>query len=96
MAELRPPGSKSPVVRIYTKRWCGFCFAAKRLFEGLGVDFEEIPVDDDPALRREISARAGDWPTVPMIFVGDRFVGGYTDAAALHRRGELEPLCRGD
>ena len=95
MAELRP-GAESPLVRIYTKQWCGFCFAAKRLFEGLGVEFEEIPVDDNPTLRREISARAGNWPTVPMIFVGDRFIGGFTDAAALHRRGELERVCRGD
>lgn len=88
--------AERPVVRIYTRQWCGFCFAAKRLFEGLGVEFEEIPVDNDAALRREISARAGNWRTVPMIFVGDRFIGGYTDAAALHRRGELELLCKGD
>lgn len=87
--------AERPVVRIYTTRGCGFCFAAKRLFRGIGVDFEEIPVDDDPELRQAVSASAGNWPTVPMIFVGDHFVGGSTDAASLHQRGELEPLCRG-
>jgi glutaredoxin 3 len=89
-------GRLAPVavpVRIYTTTWCGFCHAAKRLFEHLGIEYEEIPVDDDPDLRWQIAADAGNWPTVPMIFVGDRFVGGYTDAAALHRRGELMPLC---
>jgi glutaredoxin len=30
---------------------------------------------------------------VPMIFIGDGFIGGYREAAELHRRGELEHLC---
>lgn len=79
-------------VRIYTKRWCWFCDAAKKLFASLGVDVEEIPVDGDPGLRWEVSARAGNWPTVPMVFIGDRFIGGYTETAELHRRGELASM----
>ena len=86
----------SPHVRIYTKRWCGFCFAAKRLFKNLDIHFEEIKVDHDPELRWETSARAGHWPTVPMIFIGDHFVGGYTEAAALHRQGKLLPIFQSD
>ena len=81
-------------VRLYTRRWCIYCFAARRLFRRLGVDFEEIRLDGDPSLRHEISESAGSWPTVPMIFIGDSFVGGYQEAAALHRRGELESLCQ--
>jgi glutaredoxin 3 len=87
------PNSNTPPVRIYTKKWCGFCFMAKRLFNGLEIEFEEIRVDRDPELRWRISAEAGNWPTVPMIFVGDHFVGGYTEAAKLHRKGGLLPLC---
>jgi len=83
-------------VRIYTTSWCWFCIAAKGLFKDLGIAFEEIPVDGDPELRRSASARAGNWPTVPMIFIGEKFIGGYTDAVDLHRRGELEALCRKD
>jgi len=80
-------------VRLYTRGWCFYCFAARRLFRRLGLDFEETRLDGRPELRREISAQAGNWPTVPMIFVGDHFIGGYREAAALHRRGELESLC---
>ena len=79
-------------IRLYKHRWCGHCFAARRLFSSLGVDFEEIPLDGNPSLRREIADRAGGWPTVPMIFVGERLVGGYQKAAALHHRGEQERL----
>jgi len=80
-------------VRLYTQRWCFYCFAAKRLFRRLGVEFEETRLDGHPELRREISGRAGNWQTVPMIFVGEKFIGGYREAATLHRRGELECLC---
>jgi len=86
----------APAIRIYTTRWCGFCSAATRLFRNLGLDFDEIPVDRDPELRWRIAAEAGNWPTVPMIFIGDHFVGGFTEAADLHRRGRLLPLCRRD
>jgi len=80
-------------VQLYTRRWCFYCFAARRLFTRLGVDFEEIALDDQPELRREVSKRAGNWPTAPMIFIANRFIGGYREAADLHRRCELERLC---
>ena len=87
-------GSSAPAIQIYTKKWCGFCSAAKRLFRDLDLDFEEIPVDRDPELRWRVATEAGNWPTVPMIFIGDHFVGGFTEAADLHRKGRLLPLCR--
>jgi len=79
-------------VSLYTRRWCGYCFAARRLLKRLGVDYTEIPLDHKPERRAEISNLAGGWRTVPMIFIGDRFIGGYTEIAALHRRGELVGL----
>lgn len=82
-------GEKSPRVQIYTRRWCFYCVAARRLFQKLGVDVEEIKLAGRPELRREVSERAGGWPTVPMIFIGPRFIGGYAEAAALHREGAL-------
>jgi glutaredoxin 3 len=81
-----------PTAILYTRRWCGYCWSARRLLKRLAIEFKEIPLDGRPELRRRVSARAGNWPTVPMIFIGDRFIGGYTETAALHRRGELLPL----
>jgi glutaredoxin 3 len=82
-------GEKSPGVQIFTRRWCLYCVAARRLFKKLCVGFEEIKLDGRPELRREVSEKAGGWPTVPMIFIGPRFIGGYAEAAALHREGAL-------
>ena len=87
---------KPVAVSLSTRRWCGYYFASRRLFTQLGIDFEEIVLDDQPERRQEVSKRAGNWRTVPMIFIGNRFVGGYREAAKLHRSGELEKLLSSD
>jgi glutaredoxin 3 len=75
-------------VKLYTKSACPFCVNAKALFERLGVPFEEISVDGNPALRDEIRERY-DWPTVPVVVVDGECVGGFTDVAKLAESGEL-------
>ena len=85
--------STAPAIEIYTRRWCWYCKAARCLLNRLGFDYREIKVDGQSELRREVSERAGNWPTLPMIFIGDRFIGGYREVADLHRRGTLEKFC---
>lgn len=80
------------LVRIYTQPWCSYCVAATRFFDSLAVAYEEIRLDEHPGLRERLAERTGGWRTVPMIFVGERFIGGYTDAIGLHRRDQLLPL----
>jgi len=82
-------------VRVYTRRWCGFCFATRRLLTKLDIDFQEIHLDGDHELRRSLSEANNNWPTLPMIFVGEHFVGGYTELARVHRNGQLESLLEG-
>lgn len=83
-------------VTIYTVRSCGYCVAAKRLLDDLGAAYREIGLDGDPELRRRVSAENGNWPTVPMVFVGETFVGGYSDLKKLHQEGRLEPWLAGE
>ena len=66
-------------IKIYTTQYCGFCHAAKRLLSANGLDFEEIPLDGNPEKRAELSKSLGGYSTVPMIFVDDTFIGGYTE-----------------
>jgi len=85
----------TPSVRVYTRRWCGYCYAARRFLTKLEIDFDEIPLDDKPEIRRSLSEANNNWSTLPMIFIGDHFVGGYNDLARIHRQGQLEPLLEG-
>ena len=78
-------------VTIYTTAWCGYCAAAKRLLKSKAVEFEEIAVDGNAALRAEIEARSGRH-TVPQIFIDAQSVGGYDDIAALNSSGDLDRL----
>ena len=83
----------APVI-IYTRQFCGFCSAAKRLLQSKEVEFEERDATGDSALRAEMIARSGRF-TFPQIFIGDRHVGGCDELHALEARGELDPLLAG-
>ncbi len=79
-------------VVIYSRPACGYCTLAKQLFDRKGVAYEEVDVSADRSRLAEMVARSGGRMTFPQIFVGDRHIGGFTDAAALDRRGALDPL----
>jgi glutaredoxin 3 len=77
---------------VYTTASCSYCLRAKALLRQRGLEFEEIPVDGDPALREAMTARAGGRRTVPQIFFGETPIGGYDDLREIDIRGELESV----
>ena len=77
-------------IQVYTTQFCGYCQQAKNLLKKLGLDMEEIPLDNDQALREKLSKENGGYRTVPMIFIDGKFIGGYTDLAQLHQSGKLK------
>ena len=79
-------------VTIYTRQFCGFCTAAKRLLDKKGVDYVEHDATANPDARREMIQRSHGGSTFPQIFVGDIHVGGCDDLHALERAGKLDPL----
>ena len=81
-----------PSITIYTKGWCPYCGAAKKLLNEKGVAFTEIDIEKKPEARAEMIQRAGGRSTVPQIFIGERHVGGCDDLYALDSKGQLEPL----
>jgi glutaredoxin 3 len=78
-------------VVMYTTQWCGYCAAARELLRTKGVEFEDIDVDADPALRQKMMDKSGG-RTVPQIFINNEPVGGYSDIAALEEQGKLDTL----
>jgi len=80
-----------PNVVVYSTTVCPYCVRAKALLKRKGVAFQEIMIDNDRALMREMMERS-QRRTVPQIFIGDHHVGGYDDMAELDSLGELDPL----
>jgi glutaredoxin 3 len=79
-------------VTIYTRDFCGYCSAAKRLLTEKGVAFDERDATYSPDLRREMIQRANGRSTFPQIFIGEVHVGGCDDLFALDRSGRLDPM----
>jgi glutaredoxin 3 len=78
-------------VTIYSSSVCPFCHTAKRLMDSLGVAYDEVVLDDKPEVRQRLSDENMGFRTVPMIFAGSEFLGGFQDVMALHSRGDLLP-----
>jgi glutaredoxin 3 len=81
-----------PVVEIYTKTFCPYCWRAKMLLDSKGVEYKEIAVDHGGDLRQAMIQRANGRTTVPQIFVGELHIGGCDDLVALEREGRLDGL----
>ena len=79
-------------IEIYTAGYCPFCTRAKSLLRDKGVEFQEIDVSDDPALREKMAELAGGRRTVPEIFVNGRIIGGYDELRTLDIEGKLDAL----
>ena len=66
-------------VVIYTTRYCAYCAAAKQLLRSKKVEFEEMDVTNDDAMREKLVQMTGGRETVPQIFVEGRSIGGYDE-----------------
>lgn len=82
-------------VVIYSSDYCPFCMRAKQLLASKGVDFQEIYVDGEPAVRAEMTRLAGGRTSVPQIWIGDTHVGGCDELYACARAGQLDELLAG-
>ncbi len=83
-----------PVVEIYTKTFCSYCWRAKMLLESKGIEYKEIAVDFGGELKQVMVQRASGRTTVPQIFIGELHVGGCDDLIELEREGKLDQLLK--
>jgi glutaredoxin 3 len=81
-----------PLVEIYSKGFCPYCWRAKHLLDSKGIEYREIAVDFDREARQQMIQRANGRTTVPQIFISGRHVGGCDDLVALERNGRLDEL----
>lgn len=85
----------TPTIDIYTKFGCGYCFRAKQLLDRKGAAYNEYDVTMGGPKKEEMHERVPGARTVPQIFIGDTYVGGSDELAALERSGKLDQLLAG-
>ncbi len=80
---------------VYTTTVCPYCVAAKRLLQQRNYAYKEVNLERDPDLRMRLSAENGGYRTVPMIFIGSKFIGGFDQLNELDRSGKLKAEVEG-
>ena len=79
-------------VIIYTGPMCNFCSAAKHLLNKKKVSYTEFDIAIDPLKREEMQKKTNGARTIPQIFMGETYVGGYNELKALETEGKLNSL----
>ncbi|WP_371223762.1 Grx4 family monothiol glutaredoxin [Roseovarius sp. 2305UL8-3] len=70
---------------------CGFSSRVAGVLNFMGVDFADVNVLEDEAIRQGIKDYS-DWPTVPQLYVKGEFVGGCDIITEMTLSGELDTL----
>jgi len=70
---------------------CGFSSRVAGVLTYMGVDFSDVNVLADDAIRQGIK-EFSDWPTIPQLYVNGEFVGGCDIVTEMTLSGELDRL----
>ena len=70
---------------------CGFSARVAGVLNFMGVEFKDVNVLADEAIRQGIKDFS-DWPTIPQLYVKGEFVGGCDIITEMTLSGELDTL----
>lgn len=79
-------------ITIYTRKFCGFCSAAKALLKKKNASFVEHDGTYNNDVRNEMIQKSNGARTFPQIFINGEHVGGCDELHALDRAGKLDPM----
>lgn len=93
--EIRGEVEQYPVL-IYMKGTkempqCGFSAAAIQVLSSYDAPFKDVNVLADQEKWVAIKTFSN-WPTIPQIYIGGKFVGGCDILREMHAKGEVAPL----
>jgi len=97
MDEIKQEVESNPVV-IYMKGTrempqCGFSAAAVQVLGSYGVPIKDVDVLADQEKWAAVKTFS-QWPTIPQIYIGGKFIGGCDIVREMHAKGELAPLVK--
>lgn len=80
--------SQERPIRVYTITTCKHCVSAKELLDSKGAVYENINVEDPLAFEKIFKVTGQ--KTVPQIFIGEEFIGGFDKLSDLNNLGMLD------
>lgn len=82
---------QTATIKMIKKNPCPYCDRAKTFLDNKGFTYEVVDLTNNHAELEKLKEQTG-WKTVPMIFINDKLVGGYTDLKTLEDEGKLDSL----
>ena len=79
-------------IEIYTTNYCPFCVKAKSLLKKKNIEFFEIDVSNDVALREKMIILSNGARSVPQIFVDNIHLGDCDKIYKLDKDKKLDKL----
>ena len=70
---------------------CGFSGLVAQVLAHLGVEYRDIDVLQDMAVRDGVKSFSN-WPTIPQLYVKGEFVGGADIVKEMFQAGELQSM----
>ena len=94
-SQIRNTVLQNPVVLFMkgtaSQPMCGFSNQVVQILDHLGVEYRDVNVLADPAVRQGIKDFSN-WPTIPQLYVKGEFVGGCDIVREMFQTGELKAL----
>ncbi len=80
-------------VTVYSTPICPYCANAKQLLQSKDIAYTEIGLHDISSdERKALMQKTNNYRTVPQIFVGDTFIGGFDELNKLNQDGKLDEM----
>lgn len=86
--------TQTATIKMYKKNPCPYCNRAKTFLDNKGWKYEVIDLTEKPEELEALKNKTG-WRTVPMIFINEKLIGGYSDMKTLEDDGKLDSLVLG-
>jgi monothiol glutaredoxin len=95
MDEIKQEVESHPVL-IYMKGTrempqCGFSAATIQVLGSYGVPIKDVNILVDQEKWAAVKTFS-QWPTIPQVYIGGKFIGGCDIVREMHARGEIGPL----
>jgi glutaredoxin 3 len=77
--------------KVYSASYCSWCGKAVQFLEGEGLKVRIVDITDDQNERHMLVEKTGQ-KTVPQIWIGEAYIGGYDRMMKMASTKDLKPI----
>ena len=77
--------------KVYSASYCAWCSKAVQFLENEGLKVRIVDITDDQNERQMLVERTGQ-KTVPQMWIGDAYIGGYDRMMKMASTKDLKPI----